>query len=106
MTGQIQSIKITYLMVHFHTSVGQMITLILNLPFILGDLFNRFDENWLNFINLNQILNLVFSFFFDNITLRDLDHKVTEYLEKFHLLYQTANITPKMQYLTHLCAQM
>ena len=87
-------------------STGQMITLILNLPFILGDLFNRFDENWLNFINLNQILNLVFSFFFDYITLRDLDHKITEYLEKFHSLYPTAHITPKMHYLTHLCAQM
>jgi hypothetical protein len=90
----------------FPLSAGQMITLVLNLPFILGDLFNTFDENWLNFINLNQILNLVFSFFYDKITIRDLNHKITDYLEKFHSLYPSANITPKMHYLTHLTSQM
>jgi hypothetical protein len=90
----------------FPLSAGQMITLVLNLPFILGDLFNTFDENWLNFISLNQILNLVFSFFYDKTTLRDLDYKITEYLEKFHLLYPSASITPKMHYFTHLTAQM
>ena len=36
----------------FPLSAGQMTTLILNLPLILGDLFNLFDENWLNFINI------------------------------------------------------
>ena len=61
--------------------------IIINLPFILGDLFNTFDENWLNFINLNQILNLVFSFFYDNNTLRDLDNKINDYLKNFKKLY-------------------
>ena len=90
----------------FPLSAGQMITLVLNLPFLLGDLFNRFDEHWLNFINLNQILNLVFSFFYDQTTLDDLNSKTREYLENFHLLYSSASITPKMHYLTHLTAQM
>ena len=90
----------------FPLSAGQMITLVLNLPFILGDLFNTFDEHWLNFINLNQILNLVFSFFYDTTTLYDLNYTIRDYLEKFHSLYPSASITPKMHYLTHLTAQM
>ena len=44
-------------------SAGQMISLIINLPFIIGDLFGLYDENWLNFINLNQIFHLVFPTF-------------------------------------------
>ena len=47
----------------FPLSAGQMITVVLNLPFILGDLFNTFDEHWLNFI-----FKFSFSFFqwYDN----------------------------------------
>ena len=47
----------------FAQSAGQMQTLMLSLPFILGDLFTDFDKNWLNFINLHQILNFFFCFF-------------------------------------------
>ena len=78
----------------------------LNLPFILGDLFNKFDANWLNFINLNQILNLVFCYFYDQFTIKHLDFKIFEYLSNFSKLYPQASITPKLHYLTHLPAQM
>ena len=90
----------------FPLSAGQMITLMLNLPLLLGDLFNTFDENWLNFINLNQILNLVVSFFYDYLMIHDLDYKINEYLENFKVLYPNASLTPKMHYLTHLPSQM
>jgi hypothetical protein len=55
----------------FRLSAEQMISLIINLPFIIGDLFGLYDENCLNFINLNQIFHLVFSYFYDNLTLCD-----------------------------------
>lgn len=90
----------------FPLSAGQMMTLMLNLPFILGDLINKFDDNWLNFINLNQIINIVFCYFYDDITIKQLDSKIFDYLQCFHDLYPNASITPKLHYLTHLPAQM
>jgi hypothetical protein len=90
----------------FPLSAGQMMTLVINMPFIIGDLFGQYDQNWLNFINLNQILNLVFSFFYDCLTLKHLDLKIYEYLQNFHDLYPDASMTPKLHYLTHLVAQM
>jgi hypothetical protein len=63
----------------FAQSAGQMQTLILSLPFILGDLFSENDENWLNFINLHQILNLCFCFLYDDQTVRQLDEKIVLY---------------------------
>jgi hypothetical protein len=90
----------------FPLSAGQMISLIINLPFIIGDLFGLYDENWLNFINLNQIFHLVSSYFFDNLTLCDLDYKIVEFLKNFKKLYTDSSITPKMHNLTHLTAQM
>ena len=90
----------------FPLSAGQMTTLILNLPLILGDLFNLFDENWLNFINLNQIFNLIFCFFYDQLTIEQLNNKVSEYLENYCKLYPSASVTPKMHFLTHLTDQM
>jgi hypothetical protein len=41
----------------FPLSAGQMMNLIINMPFIMGDLFGLYDQYWLNFRNLNQILN-------------------------------------------------
>ena len=73
---------------------------------MIGDLFGLYDENWLNFVNLNQILNLVFCFFYDELTLKHLDRKIYEYLNNFHDLYPDASMTPKLHYLTHLTAQM
>ena len=91
----------------FPLPAGQMMTLIINMPFIIGDLFGLYDENWLlNFVNLNQILNLVFCFFYDELTLKHLDRKIFEYLSNFHDLYPNASMTPKLHYLTHLTAQM
>ena len=57
----------------FAKSVGQMQTLKLSLPFILGDLFTEYEEKWLNLMNLHQILNLCFSFF---MTIKQFDNKM------------------------------
>jgi hypothetical protein len=67
----------------FAQSAGKMQTLILSLPFILGDLFTDNDEKWLNFINLHQILNLCISFFYDDKTIRQLDDKNGPIIKKF-----------------------
>jgi hypothetical protein len=70
-----------------------MLTLMLNLPFILGDLFTDFDKNWDNFINLHDILNLVFCYFYDEKRIYDLEEKIHEYLIQFKSLYKTASFT-------------
>ncbi len=90
----------------FALSAGQILTLIMNLPFILGDLFNTYDENWLNLINLHQIVNLVIPFFYDDTTVTQLKDKISQYLENFKLLYTNSNITPKMHYMSHFPSQM
>jgi hypothetical protein len=90
----------------FAQSAGQMLTLMLNLPFILGDLFTDFDKNWDNFINLHDILNLVFCYFYDEKTIYDLEEKIHEYLIQFKSLYKTASFTPKMHYLSHFPNQL
>jgi hypothetical protein len=69
------------------------------------DLFNDSDKNWLNFINLHQILNLVFCFFYNDLTIRQLDEKIVQYLKNFKQLYADVNFTPKMHYLTHFPTQ-
>ena len=39
----------------FPLSAGQMLTLIINIPFIIADLFVLYDEKWINFIRLHKI---------------------------------------------------
>jgi len=90
----------------FDQSAGQMQTLILSLPFILGDLFSENDENWLNFINLHQILNFCFCILYDDQTVRELDEKIVLYLRNFKRIYPNVNMTPKMHYLSHFPTQL
>jgi hypothetical protein len=90
----------------FALSAGQMQTLMINLPFILGDLFRDFDKNWQNFINLHQILNLCFGFLYNNQTIKQLDKKIVEYLQNFKNLYTNVKFTPKMHYLSHFPDQL
>jgi hypothetical protein len=83
-----------------------MLTLMLNLPFILGDLLTDFDKNWDNFINLHDILNLAFCYFYDEKIIYDLEEKIHEYLIQFKSLNKTASFTPKMHYLSHFPNQL
>ena len=91
----------------FSLNASQILTLILNFPLIMGDLFfQNEDENWKNFLRLNEIVNLVFAFFYDKKTIETLDSLIHKYLNTFKLLYNDASITPKMHFLTHFPAQM
>jgi hypothetical protein len=90
----------------FAQSAGQMMVLFLNFPFIIGDFWTEYDDNWLNFINLHQILNIVYSFSYDNLTINQLEMKINSYLSNFKILYENVNFTPKMHYLTHFPSQM
>jgi uncharacterized FAD-dependent dehydrogenase len=90
----------------FTQSAGQMLTLMLNLPFILGDLLTDFDKNWDNFINLHDILNLAFCYFYDEKIIYDLEEKIHEYLIQFKSLNKTASFTSKMHYLSHFPKQL
>ena len=90
----------------FAQSAGQILTLMLQLPFILGDLVTEFDNNWRNFIKLHEILNLVFCFFYDDLTINQLDQKIVNYLRNFKIIYKDATIIPKMHYLSHFPDQL
>jgi hypothetical protein len=90
----------------FAQSAGQMLTLILQLPFMVADLVTEFDKYWLNFINLHQIVNLVFCFFYNELTINQLEERINEYLSNFKHLYKDVNFTPKMHYLSHFPAQL
>ena len=77
-------------------SAGQMLTLMLNLSFILGDIFEDNDKNWLNFINLHEIMNLVFCFYYDKLTVNHLEEKINDYLREFKKLHENIPFTPKI----------
>jgi len=78
----------------FSLNASQILTLILNIPLIFGDLFeNKEDDNWKNFLRLNSIVNVVFAFFYDEKTIICLDSLISKYLNTFKSLYVEASIT-------------
>ena len=72
----------------FTQTAGQMKTLYHNLPLIIGDLFlTENDEYWSNFLRLLNIINLTFTFVYNDQTIQDLRNEIENYLENFHILY-------------------
>ena len=71
----------------FSLKASQILTLILNIPLIFGDLFeNKEKDNWKNFLRLNSIVNIVFAFFYDEKTIICLDSLISKYLNTFKSL--------------------
>ena len=87
-------------------SAGQMMTLMHNLPFIVGDLFVAYDKHWLNFLLLHKLFNLTFAYVYDERTVKELKVTIELYLENFIQLHKNERITPKMHYLTHFPSQL
>lgn len=87
-------------------TAGQMLTLMINLPLIIGDTVNNNDVNWKNFLVLHNIINIAYSYTYENRTVNELENMITVYLTNFQDLYVGVSITPKMHYLTHLPQQL
>ena len=61
-----------------------MKTLYHNLPLIIGDLFLKTnDERWSNFIRLLHVINLTFTFVYNDQTISDLRNEIEKYLSNF-----------------------
>ena len=88
------------------SNAGQILILMINLPLIIGHLIKNDDKNWNNFMNLNKIVNLSYSFTYEDSTICVLENLIIKYLQNFKALYEDATITPKMHYLTHLPQQL
>jgi len=89
----------------FCQSAGQFRTLFQNLPLMIGQLL-KFDKNWHNFLKLLSIINLTFSFCYDDRTISQLDIEIKMYLINFSLLYKDVRLIPKMHYLCHFSKQL
>ena len=87
-------------------TAGQMMTLVINLPLILGNVIKSENENWHNFLRLHQIINIAFSFTYEDETVNKLKELITHYINNFKKLYKSISITPKIHYLTHLPEQL
>ena len=74
-------------------SAGQMMTLMHNLPFIVGDLYVAYDKHWLNFLLLHKLFNLTFAYLYDERTVIELKETIELYLENFIQLHKNERIT-------------
>ncbi len=89
----------------FCQSAGQFSTLMQNLPLIIGENLVG-NSNWENFLRLISIINLTFSFCYNDRTINELDHEIKLYLVNFSLLYNDVKLIPKMHFLCHFPKQM
>ena len=87
-------------------TAGQLLVLIINLPLILNTYVKTDDEYWINFLKLHQIVNISFSFTYEDETIDIFKNMINKYIICFKNLYSDASITPKMHYLTHLPEQL
>ena len=63
-------------------------------------------EHWLNFLRLVNIIDLVYSFVYNERTIREMRQLISEYLKQFRKLYPSINFIPKMHFLVHFPNQM
>ncbi len=89
----------------FSQSSGQMSTLFQNLPLMIGEKLKN-NENWNNFLRLLSIINITFSFVYDNKTVVDLRDEIKKYLSVFSELYPEIRMIPKMHFMTHFPDQL
>lgn len=87
-------------------SASQMITLITELPLLLGDRIPEDDENWNSFLILLKICKIALSPRCTPDTIAYLRVLIEEKLFVFKKLYPDRRITPKMHYMLHYPAQI
>ena len=83
----------------FTQTSGQMSTLFHNLPLMIGYLFDKKNEHWLNFLRLVTINNIIYCFVYNQRTIDELRQIIHDYLENLKKLYPSVNFIPKMHFL-------
>ena len=79
----------------FTQTSGQIKTLFHNLPLMIGNLFStKSNENWSNFLRLLNIINLTFTFVYNDQTISDLRNEIENYLKNSTKLYPNHPIKP------------
>jgi len=90
----------------FPQTAAAMRNLMMNFPFIVGDLIPEDDEHWKNFVLLLQILALCLSPVISLNTADVLEILTAKHNRNFVLLYSEGACTPKFHYLVHFPTQM
>jgi len=72
------------------------------LPVMIGHYVPEDDQHWIHFIELLDIVDLIFSPTVHPNTPGYLEVAIEENLEMFVILYEEARILPKMHFLIHV----
>ena len=84
-----------------YTVAAQMWCLCRLLPLMIGYRVSKTDRQWLNFIQLLEIIDIVFAPVISKDTIAYLRVIIEEHHESFIQLYPHCNVTPKMHYMVH-----
>lgn len=87
-------------------SAAQMWLLGRVLPLIIGDLVYEEDEHWENFLQLMDIVDILFSPKITAETAAYLAALIKDHHEEFQRLYPENNIIPKMHFMIHMARLM
>lgn len=79
-----------------------MWTLARNTPLLIGRDIDEDDPHWLHYLELLQMLELIFSPIVRPDTPAYLQVKIEDHLLKFKELYPDASIIPKIHFLVHV----
>lgn len=71
------------------------------LPLMIGHRVSKTDKHWLNFLQLLEIIDIVFAPVISKDAIAYLRVIIKEHHESFTELYPHCSITPKMHYMVH-----
>jgi hypothetical protein len=86
----------------FKITAGQMWLLGRILPYMIGEHIPLTDEHWQNYLQLLQIVDLLFAPFISEDEVGYLSVLITEHHRKFVSLYSNAMLLPKHHYMIHM----
>lgn len=87
-------------------SASQMLQLIRILPFLIGDKIPEDNENWLCFLLLRKIVDIVLSPILNEDICISLKRFIEEHHKKFIVLYGSEAFIPKLHFMLHYPEQI
>jgi len=87
-------------------TAASMMTLIIHLPFLIGDVIPEGDANWQNFLRLLQTVLLSLSPVASQRTVSSLSQLIPSYNFHYQELYRGEPYPPKFHYLLHFPSQI
>lgn len=103
-TMVLRMICLSYETIHAYNNIAasQMWTLGRLLPVMIGHIIPEDNAHWLHFLEVLDILDLIFSPFVRPETPGYLEVLLEQNLQAFHNLYPDNSILPKMHFLVHM----